>query len=86
MSNPDAWAGKLLVDAVICQTNKTATDINRGRGALSPDAASLGDVNDLKFDRLGNLFVVDNTYELHANGRIIAFLAADLASLATSAA
>jgi len=49
----------------------------------SPDAASFGDVNDIKFDRSGHLFVVDNTYELHANGRIIAFLAADLAGIST---
>lgn len=83
VSNPDAWAGKLLVDAVIGQINKTDTAINRGRGALMPDAASFGDVNDIKFDRLGNLFVVDNTYELHANGRIVAFLASDLAGIVT---
>jgi len=83
VSNPDSWSGKLLVDAVLGQTNKTATSINRGRGALAPDAASFGDVNDIKFDGLGNLFVVDNTYELHANGRILGFLAADLGSIAT---
>jgi hypothetical protein len=79
IGNPDAWAGKLLVDAVIGQTNKTNTTINAGRGANSPNAASFGDVNDIKCDHLGNLFVVDNTYELHANGRILAFLAEDLA-------
>jgi hypothetical protein len=83
VSNPEQWSGKLLVDAVIGRTNKTDTSINRGRGSNSPDAASFGDVNDIKFDRAGNLFVVDNTYELHANGRIIAFLAADLASIST---
>jgi hypothetical protein len=38
-------------------------------------------VNDVRFDRAGNLFVVDNTYELHANGRIVAFLAADLKAI-----
>ena len=79
VKNPDDWAGKLLVDAVIGQTNKTAGASNRGMAA--PDWASFGDVNDIKFDRLGNLFIVDNTYELHANGRIIAFLAADLAAI-----
>jgi hypothetical protein len=83
VTNPDSWSGKLLVDAVIGQTNKTNTGANANRGSNSPDAASFGDVNDIKFDRSGNLFVVDNTYELHANGRIIAFLAADLAAIST---
>lgn len=73
---PDDPSGKLLVDAVIGQANKTDGKENRGRD--KPDAASFGDVNDVKFDRKGNLFVVDNTYELHANGRILAFLADDL--------
>lgn len=76
VKNPDDYGGKLLVDAVIGQTNKTAGGVNRGMA--KPDAASFGDVNDLKFDRRGNMFVVDNTYELHHNGRILAFLAEDL--------
>jgi hypothetical protein len=38
-------------------------------------------VDDIKFDRQGNLFVVDNTYECHPNGRVIAFLASDLAGI-----
>jgi hypothetical protein len=76
---PDDPAGKLLVDAVVGQANKTDGKENRGRDR--PDAASFGDVNDVRFDRAGNLFVVDNTYELHANGRIVAFLAADLKAM-----
>jgi hypothetical protein len=80
VKNPaDVLSGKLLVDAVIGQKNKTDGALNRGMP--KPDAASFGDVNDVKFDRLGNLFVVDNTYECHLNGRIIAFLAQDLASI-----
>ena len=79
VGNPDDWQGKLLVDAIIGQTNKTDSAINRGMNA--PDAASFGAVNDIKFDRLGNLFVVDNTYECGPNGRVIAFLASDLAGI-----
>ena len=81
VTNPDDWAGKLLVDAIMGQTNKTDGDLNRGQATPSDD--SFGDVNDVKFDRLGNLVVVDNTYECHPNGRVIAFLAADLAGIHT---
>jgi DNA-binding beta-propeller fold protein YncE len=77
--NPDDLNGKLLVDVVIGQKNKTDGALNRGMP--KPDAASFGDVNDIKFDKLGNLFVVDNTYECHPNGRIIVFLAQDLAAI-----
>jgi hypothetical protein len=79
ISNYTNWHGKLLVDVVIGQTNKVGGQMNRGMSA--PDAASFGAVNDLKFDRLGNLFVVDNTYECHPNGRVVAFLADDLAAI-----
>lgn len=79
---PETLEQKCLVDAVVGQTNKNDGSLNRGMD--HPDAASFGDVNDIKFDRLGNLFVVDNTYELHHNGRIIAFLAQDLASIGAS--
>lgn len=73
---PDDVQGKLLVDAVVGQKNRTDREVNRGMAR--PDAGSFGDVNDIKFDRAGNLFVVDNTYELHHNGRVLAFLAEDL--------
>jgi hypothetical protein len=76
---PDVIAGRLLVDAVIGQTNKTDSKLNRGM--TKPDAMSFGDVNDLRFDRLGDLFVVDNTYELHHNGRILVFLAEDMKAM-----
>lgn len=81
VTNPNDWSGKLFVDAVIGQSNKTDGGLNRGQ--LAPSDDSFGDVNDLKFDRLGNLVVVDNTYECHPNGRVIAFLAADLAAINT---
>ena len=79
--NPDDWKGKLLVDAVIGQTNKNDSAVNRGM--KKPDAASFGAVNDVTFDHLGNMFVADNTYELHENGRVIAFSAKDLAGIKT---
>jgi DNA-binding beta-propeller fold protein YncE len=75
----DAWRGKLLVDAVIGQKDKTSGELNRGMPR--PDADTLGEVNSIRFDRLGNLFVVDNTYEGHPNGRVIAFLAEDLRAI-----
>ena len=77
--NPDDWKGKLLVDAVVGQKDKTSNETNRGQ--KKPSADSFGDVNSIKFDRQGNLFVVDNTYEGHPNGRVLAFLAEDLKSL-----
>ena len=79
--NPDDLEGKLLVDVVLGQKNKLDGALNRGMA--KPDAASFGEVNDIRFDRLGNLFVVDNTYEGHPNGRVIAFLAEDLAKIKT---
>lgn len=74
--NPDDWDGKLQVDMVIGQKDKLSGQLNRGM--TKPDAASFGNANSIRFDRRGNLFVVDNNYEGHPNGRIIAFLAADL--------
>jgi hypothetical protein len=79
--NPDDWAGKLYVDAVLGQADKAGSALNRG--LPRPNAASFGDVNCVKFDRRGNMFVVDNTYEGHPNGRIIAFLSEDLAAINT---
>jgi hypothetical protein len=69
----------LLVDAVIGQKDKSANETNRGQ--KKPSADSFGDANSVRFDRLGNLYVVDNTYEGHPNGRVLAFLAEDLKGL-----
>lgn len=77
--NPDNWSGKLLVDVVIGQSDKTTSAVNRGMS--HPDASSLGEVNSVQFDHLGNMFVADNTYELNNNGRVIAFSAKDLAAI-----
>jgi hypothetical protein len=77
--NLDDWKGKLLVDAVIGQSDKASKQVNRGN--QKPAADSLAGANSIRFDRLGNLFVVDNTYEGHPNGRVVAFLAEDLKGL-----
>lgn len=69
-------ATKFLVDMVIGQANKTDGEPNAGLD--HPTAHTFGDANEVTFDRLGNLFVVDNTYELHYNGRVLAFDKADL--------
>jgi hypothetical protein len=78
---PGAAPAPLVIDAVLGQADKTGSALNRGQPA--PGARTLGRVNDAKFDRLGNLFVVDNTYEGHPNGRVIAFAAEDLARINT---
>ena len=78
---PDDISGKLLVDAVIGQTDTVTNLPNRGMD--HPDAASFGSISDIKFDPAGNMFVVDNAYELHPNGRVIGFLASDMLSIQT---
>lgn len=81
IKNPDDWQGKLLVDAVLGQIDKTGGKQNRG--LPKPDASTLGQPNAIRFDRQGNLFVVDNNNEGTRNGRIIAFAAADIAAIRT---
>lgn len=68
---------KLLADMVIGQTTKTNL-CNQGLGA--PAANRLCIVRSVRFDRLGNLYVVENDYECHGNDRITMFAAADLAA------
>lgn len=48
--------------------------------AICPRADTLCDVYQLKFDGLGNLFVIENNYECHGNDRIVVYLAQDLNS------
>lgn len=81
--DPQKTTTKYIVDAVIGQRDKTTTGCNQGRGENNPSADSLCDVNQVKFDRLGNLFVVDNTYECHANDRIFMFPKEDLLGIKT---
>ncbi len=78
---PDDINGKLLVDAVIGQTDKTSNLPNRGMD--HPDAASFETISDIKFDPSGNMFVVDNHYEGGVNARVIAFMAADMIAIDT---
>jgi hypothetical protein len=81
VSNYDDFQNQLFVDMVIGQQNKTEVRCNQGSSA--PNAGTLCSASQIKFDRLGNLFVVDNAYECHDNRRIVAYAAADLAAAAT---
>ncbi len=79
VSNYDQFAtDKLLVDMVIGQQNKT--EIRCNQGLPSPNAGTLCTATQIKFDRLGNLFVIDNAYECQGNRRIVVFAAEDLAN------
>ena len=81
VSNYNEFTDKLYVDMVIGQRNKTEVRCNQGLSA--PNAETLCTVTQIKFDRQGNLFVVDNAYECHDNRRIVVFNADDLNSAAT---
>ncbi|MCL5783952.1 MAG: dockerin type I domain-containing protein [Patescibacteria group bacterium] len=72
----DKTADKLYVDMVIGQPDKAGLQCNHG--STTPVADGLCTPYDLKFDRLGNLFVVENGYECHGNDRISIFSAEDL--------
>ncbi len=81
VKNYDRFADRLLVDMVIGQTNKTELRCNQGLSA--PNAGTLCNAGQIKFDRLGNLFVVDNAYECSGNHRMVVFMADDLAAATT---
>ena len=68
---------ELLVDMVLGQTTKSNA-CNQGLGA--PAANRLCVVRSIRFDRLGNLYVIENDYECHGNNRITVFAAADIAA------
>jgi sugar lactone lactonase YvrE len=76
VKNYDQFADKLLVDMVIGQRNKTEVRCNQGLS--SPNAETLCLATQIKFDTLGNLFVVDNAYECQGNRRIVVFEAGTL--------
>lgn len=77
VSNYGSFAtSHLLVDMVIGQTTKTNTSCNQGLSA--PSAQTLCGAYQIKFDNLGNLYVVDDNYECQGNQRIVVFLANDL--------
>lgn len=77
----DLSSGKILVDMVLGQPDKTSVTCNRedsGDYGLHPKANSLCLPLFLKFDRYGNLFVVDNAWEGHGDQRVIMYEKADL--------
>lgn len=81
IKNPDEWQKKLFVDAVLGQVDKTGNRMNRG--SRIPDASTIGAPNCIRFDKQGNLFVVDDNDEGIPNGRVIAYAAEDIASINT---
>lgn len=78
VSNVDDFATGLRVDQVIGQSTKTENKCNRGQAL--PDATTLCNALQAKFDKAGNLYVVEGNYECHANDRIVVYSAADLAA------
>ncbi len=85
VSNYDGFGNKLYVDMVIGQPDKATVKCNHNQdyGWLAPGppaADSLCDPYQIEFDKLGNLYVVENNYECHGNNRITVFMAEDLAS------
>lgn len=89
VSNYDQFStGKLLVDAVIGQPNKQSLKCNNTQdygwtAPGSPTASSLCDPRLMEFDRKGNMYVVENTYECHGNNRIVMYEANDIGSIST---
>lgn len=78
VSNYNNFAtGKLLVDMVIGATSKGRSVCNQGLS--TPNAGTLCQTTQIKFDQLGNLYVVDDAPECHGNRRITVFTASDLA-------
>jgi hypothetical protein len=81
VKNYSQFANKLFVDMVIGQTNKTEVRCNQG--LASPNASTLCAASQIKFDKLGNLFVVDNSYECQGNHRIVVYESSSLNSATT---
>jgi len=90
ISNYDNFNQSLYVDMVIGQPNKTSICCNQAPknereecewswlASAPPRADTLCDPYQIKFDNLGNLYVVENNYECHGNNRIIVFMAEDI--------
>ncbi len=83
---PDAaMPDRLIIDLVIGQPDKQTTACNHDQfdtwNATGPAAADgLCDPHAIRFDRLGNLYVVESDYECHGNNRVSVFMAADIAA------
>lgn len=86
--NAVATGGSLLVDAVLGQPNKQSVlcNVTQESGWIAPGpptARSLCNPQFLEFDRSGNFYIVENTYECHGNNRIIMYEASDIASISS---
>jgi hypothetical protein len=81
VKNYGQFANKLFVDMVIGQTNKTEVRCNQG--LASPNASTLCVATQIKFDKLGNLFVVDNSYECQGNHHIVVYESSSLNNATT---
>ena len=81
--------GKLFVDMVIGQRNKSETKCNRTvdyngfNDTGIPDAGSLCAARRISFDKAGNLYAIDNDFEGHGNIRITVFMAEDMQNATT---
>ena len=66
------------VDTVLGQPSATSTDCNRGAGRPSPLPNGFCVPEQVTFDRLGNLYVIDGTWESNGNQRALEFNRASL--------
>lgn len=76
VSNYDNFQNQLYVDMVIGQGEKSGFECNRKQDR--PSANTLCAMSQIEFDKFGNLYVVENGYECHANDRITVYMADDL--------
>jgi hypothetical protein len=86
-----ASGSKLYVDMVLGQTSKYGICCNQVSkldgvcptswlAVSPPNASTLCVPNVIKFDKFGNLYVIENAYECHGNHRIIMYTAEDISS------
>jgi len=73
--------GSRQVDTVFGQPNATTTDCNRGGGRFAPVRNGLCACDQVTFDRVGNLYVIDGTWEAGGNQRALEFDRSSLPSI-----
>ncbi|MBI2617784.1 hypothetical protein HYW55_06635 [Candidatus Gottesmanbacteria bacterium] len=79
-----------VIDVVLGQTSPTGTDCNRiagnntGGDPSGQAADTICMAGAVKIDRLGNVWVADNTLEYHGNKRILKFNASKFTNLTTA--
>lgn len=90
ISNYNDFQKRLIVDMVLGQPNKEGKCCNQESpnpdgscrwtwvAETPPRADTLCDPRYIQFDKFGNLYVVENTYECHGNNRIVVFMKEDL--------